>query len=100
LLIFGVLAGELPRWQWTFNGIAAMLYLTIFGSCIAYGTYVWLIQHTTPARLGTIAYVNPVVAVILGWLALGETLTGARLAGAVVILVGVTMITWRPSRKR
>ena len=100
LLIYGVLAGELPRWQWTFNGIAAMLYLTIFGSCIAYGTYVWLIQHTTPARLGTIAYVNPVVAVILGWLALGETLTGARLAGAVVILVGVTMITWRPSRKR
>lgn len=95
LIGYGLLAGELPRWQWTFNGIAAMLYLTIFGSCIAYGTYVWLIQHTTPARLGTIAYVNPVVAVLLGWLVLDESLQGPRLAGAVVILVGVTMITWR-----
>lgn len=95
LIGYVLLAGELPRWQWTFNGIAAMLYLTIFGSCIAYGTYVWLIQHTTPARLGTIAYVNPVVAVLLGWLVLDESLQGPRLAGAVVILVGVTMITWR-----
>ncbi len=98
LLVYGLLAGELPRWQWTFNGIAAMTYLTIFGSCIAYGTYVWLIQHTTPARLGTIAYVNPVVAVILGWLVLGERLEGIRLIGAAVILLGVTMITWRPRR--
>lgn len=99
LLVYGLLAGELPRWQWTFNGIAAMAYLTIFGSCVAYGTYVWLIQHATPARLGTIAYVNPVVAVILGWLVLDETLTGVRLAGAIVILAGVTMITWRVPRK-
>ena len=99
LLVYGVLAGELPRWQWTFNGIAAMAYLTIFGSCIAYGTYVWLIQHTTPARLGTIAYVNPVVAVILGWLVLGERLEGTRLIGAAIILAGVTMITWRAPRR-
>ncbi|MBT8389751.1 MAG: EamA family transporter, partial [Altererythrobacter sp.] len=100
LVLYGILAGELPRWQWTFNGIAAMAYLTIFGSCIAYGTYVWLIQHTTPAKLGTIAYVNPVVAVTLGWLVLDEGLAGTRLIGAAVILAGVTMITWRPLRKR
>lgn len=100
LLLYGLMAGELPRWQWTFNGIAALLYLTVFGSCLAYGTYVWLIQHTTPARLGTIAYINPVVAVVLGWLVLGETLTGPRLFGAVIILAGVTMISWRAPRKK
>ncbi len=100
LVAYGLLAGELPRWQWTFNGIAAMLYLTLFGSCLAYGTYVWLIQHTTPARLGTIAYINPVVAVILGWLVLGERLEGVRLLGAAVILIGVTLITWRPAAHR
>lgn len=95
LLIYGVLAGELPRWQWTFNGLAALAYLTVFGSCIAYGTYVWLIHQTTPARLGTIAYVNPLVAVVLGWLVLGESLTGLRLAGAFVILAGVILVSWR-----
>ncbi len=103
LLIYGLLAGELPRWQWTFSGIGAMLYLTLFGSCLAYGTYIWLIQHTTPARLGTIAYVNPVVAVILGWVVLDEALAGTRLLGAAVILLGVTLITWKapaPSRTR
>lgn len=100
LVIYGLLAGELPRWQWTFKGIAAMMYLTIFGSCIAYGTYVWLIQHTTPAKLGTIAYVNPVVAVILGWLVLDEALAGTRLVGAAVILIGVTLITWRSPAHR
>lgn len=100
LLVYGMLAGELPRWQWTLKGTAAMMYLTIFGSCIAYGTYVWLIQHTTPARLGTIAYINPVVAVVLGWLVLGERLEGTRLLGAAVILVGVVLITRRPRSQR
>ncbi len=101
LLGYGVLAGELPRWQWTLNGLAALAYLTLFGSCLAYGTYVWLIQQTTPARLGTIAYVNPLVAVALGWLVLDEALTGLRLAGALVILAAVTLVTWRsPTRPK
>lgn len=100
LLIYGVVAGELPRWQWTFKGIAALAYLTVFGSCIAYGTYVWLIHQTTPARLGTIAYVNPLVAVVLGWLVLDEALTGLRLVGALVILAGVILVSWRRPVRR
>jgi drug/metabolite transporter (DMT)-like permease len=88
----GLLAGEAGHVQWTLAGVAGLLYLTIFGSCLAYGTYMWLIQHTTPARLGTIAYVNPAVATVLGWWILDERLVGPQLVGMVVILAGVILV--------
>jgi drug/metabolite transporter (DMT)-like permease len=78
--------------RWTLAGIAGGLYLTIFGSLIAYGSYIWLIHQTTPARLATIAYVNPAIATILGWWVLDEVLTGTQLAGMAVIIVGVAMV--------
>ncbi len=98
LLLYGLAAGELPRWQWSPSGLWALAYLTLFGSCLAYGTYVWLIQHTSPARLGTITYVNPMVAVLLGWLILGERLSGSRLGGALVIVLGVALVTLKSGR--
>ena len=67
-------------------------YLTIFGSCLAYGSYMWLIHHTTPARLATVAYVNPAVATVLGWWILDETLQGPQLLGMGVILIGVITV--------
>jgi drug/metabolite transporter (DMT)-like permease len=77
---------------WTISGVAGLLYLTVFGSCLAYGTYMWLIHRTTPARLGTIAYVNPAVATVLGWWILDERLTGLQLVGMLVILSGVILV--------
>lgn len=92
LVIIGVLAGETDRVAWTMAGLGGLLYLTVFGSCVAYGSYIWLIHQTTPARLATIAYVNPAIATILGWWLLGEALDGIQLAGMAVIIVGVAMV--------
>jgi drug/metabolite transporter (DMT)-like permease len=92
LTVSGVSAGELGRVEWTNAGLIGLAYLTLIGSCLAYGTYMWLIRHTTPARLATVAYVNPVVATVLGWWVLDERLVGLQLAGMAVILVGVVMV--------
>ncbi len=92
LTIAGLMAGEIDEARWTLAGVGGMLYLTVFGSCIAYGSYIWLIHQTTPARLATIAYVNPAIATALGWWVLDEALTGAQLVGMAVIIAGVAMV--------
>jgi drug/metabolite transporter (DMT)-like permease len=99
LTAIGLAAGELADWQWTLPGIGAMLYLTVFGSCIAYAFYVWLIDRTTPSRLGVTAYIVPTIAVLLGWYFLGEALEGIQLLGVVVIILGVILVTV-PARPR
>ena len=60
---------------------------------VAFTAYLWLLRNTTPTRAATYAYVNPVVAVALGWALAGEPLTGHTLLAAAVILGGVAMIT-------
>lgn len=92
LASLGLANGELARASWSLRGLTGLAYLTVFGSCLAYGTYVWLIRQTTPARLATIAYVNPAVATVLGWWLLGEALTGPQLAGMPVVLAGVLLV--------
>ncbi len=77
-------------------GLAAWLgwsYLVVFGSLVAFTAYSWLMQHAPPARVATYAYVNPVVAVLLGWVIAHEALTGQMLAGAAVIVGSVVLIT-------
>lgn len=98
--LIGLAAGEGERWRWTSQSWAAWAYLTVFGSCIAYGAYYWLVHNVTPAVLGTYAYVNPAVAVLLGcWLG-GESLNKLQVIGTGVILVGVVLVTLsqRPPR--
>ncbi|MHB8424853.1 MAG: EamA family transporter [Gammaproteobacteria bacterium] len=95
LIILGVAAGEPAGWHWSVRGMGALAYLTVFGSCLAYSTYVWLMNHTTPDKLSTTAYVNPAIALVLGWVVLGEKVSGARLVGMLVILVGVMLVTAR-----
>jgi drug/metabolite transporter (DMT)-like permease len=92
LTLIGLANGQLARVEWTAAGVGGLAYLTLVGSCLAYGTYMWLIHNTTPARLATIAYVNPVVATVLGWWILDETLVGVQLAGMAVILTGVGIV--------
>jgi drug/metabolite transporter (DMT)-like permease len=93
LTLIGLANGELARWTWTLPGIGGLLYLTVFGSCLAYTTYMWLLNQTTPARLGTVAYVNPAIATLLGWWVVDERLTGLQLAGMAVILASVAWVT-------
>lgn len=81
--------------------IAALGYLVVFGSLIAFSAYTWLLDHATPAAVGTYAYVNPVVAMLLGWTAGHERITPRMLAGATIILTAVVIITTaRTSRRR
>lgn len=93
MLGIGVVSGEHERWRWTAQSWGAWAYLTVFGSCIAYGAYYWLVHNVTPALLGTYAYVNPAIAVLLGaWLG-AEHLSGMQLVGTGVILGGVIAVT-------
>jgi drug/metabolite transporter (DMT)-like permease len=68
-------------------------YLVVFGSLVAFTAYSWLLKHAPPARVATYAYVNPVVAVLLGWMLAGESLTQQMLVGAAVIVGSVMLIT-------
>ena len=95
LLLVGFATGEACQWQWTVKGIGAVAYLAVFGSIMSYTTYIWLVRRVTPDKLSTIAYVNPLVAVILGWLVLGETLNAWQFGGMIVLLFGVLLINTR-----
>jgi drug/metabolite transporter (DMT)-like permease len=76
----------------------SLVYLIIAGSIIAYTAYVWLLHYESPTNVGTYAYVNPIVAVILGALLGGETIGRRTLLGAALILVSVIAITTMKSR--
>ncbi len=73
-------------------------YLIVFGSLIAFSTFVWLMKHSTPARVSTYAYVNPVVAVLLGWLILDEPVTARTLVASAIIVAAVAIITVQKNR--
>lgn len=93
LVLGGLATGELPRWQWRPGGLVAMLYLAVFGSALAYTAYSWLLKRVPADRVGTFAYVNPAVATVLGWAILGEALGPMQIAGMLVVLLGVALVT-------
>ena len=97
LVLAGLATGELPHWEWRPGGLVAMLYLAVFGSALAYTAYSWLLKRVPADRVGTFAYVNPAVATVLGWAILGESLGPLQVAGMVVVLLGVALVTL-PSR--
>ncbi len=96
LTVVGTLKGE-----WTSFSIAdisanswfALAYLIIFGSLIGFTAYSWLLKNAQPAKVATYAYVNPVIAVFLGWLIAGEFFTMQMLVGAGIIVGSVALIT-------
>ncbi|HME32689.1 MAG TPA: EamA family transporter [Terriglobales bacterium] len=77
----------------------ALLYLIVAGSIVAFTAYVWLLHHESPTKVGTYAYVNPVIAVLLGYFLGGETLGARTLFGTLMVLVSVIVITTTPARK-
>jgi drug/metabolite transporter (DMT)-like permease len=96
MLVIASLRGELAAVapaEVTLESGLALGYLTLFGSLVAFSAFGWLVKATTPARLSTIAYVNPVVAVVLGWAVLGERLGPRALGGAALILAAVLVMT-------
>ena len=79
--------------------IYAWLYLVIAGSLIAYTTFVWLMNHASPSVISTYAYVNPIVAVFLGWLILNESVSPRLFLASAIIIAGVALITISKQRK-
>lgn len=86
-------AGITPR-AWI-----AFAYLIVFGSLVGFSTFVWLMKHSTPARVSTYAYVNPVVAVFLGWLILHEPISSRTIVASAIIVTAVVIITVQKNRK-
>jgi drug/metabolite transporter (DMT)-like permease len=94
--ILAVVRGELTGFDPSMisaRSALAWVYLLIFGSLIGFTAFVYLLKVSTPARVATYAYVNPVVAVILGWLIGGESISARMLVAAAIIVAGVAIIT-------
>jgi len=87
------LLGEPAKAQWTMRGMAAVAYLVVFGSLVGYTAYIWLLKNVPTSKVGTYAYVNPVIAVFLGWYFLGERVDGYIAAGTAIIIVAVALAT-------
>ena len=98
LAIASVASGEIAQLHpaaITLQSALAVGYLVVFGSLIGFTAYLYLLAHTTPAKASTYAYVNPVVAVFLGWAIAGEPVTARMLTAAAVILTSVALISLR-----
>lgn len=104
LLAIGTVRGEWVGARITPAGGAALAYLIVFGSCVAFTAFVWLLRNAPASKVMTYAYVNPVIAVFLGWAAghLGlvpaEPVDAWVLAGMAIIVAGVALTTSAPTR--
>ena len=99
LMVAAALFGEFRSFHWQSVSVGAWLalaYLTVAGSIVAFTAYVWLIHHESPTKVGTYAYVNPVVAVLVGYFLGGESLAARTVLGTLLVLVSVVVITTTP----
>ncbi|HUR97174.1 MAG TPA: EamA family transporter [Pyrinomonadaceae bacterium] len=96
LLLVGSVRGEWSTFDpsaVSSNSLIGLTYLIIFGSLIGFTAYSWLLKNARPSMVATYAYVNPVIAVLLGWLIAGESMTGQMLIGAGIVVGSVVLIT-------
>ena len=96
LMIIALLTGEVNQLnigEISTRSVVSMLYLTIFGSIVALTAYVWLLKNVLPARVVTYTYINPIIAVFLGWLVFREPITSLTLVAVAVIVAAVILIT-------
>lgn len=82
------------------RSMLSWLYLIVFGSIVAFSSYIWLLKQTTPARVSTHAYINPIVAMILGWVLADEALTSRNILAAIIIIISVAIITTYPEERK
>jgi drug/metabolite transporter (DMT)-like permease len=92
-LLIALFAGDPSRVVWTAKGLGAVLYLIVCGSWIGYTAYIWLLRHVPTSKVSTYAYVNPVVAVFLGWWVLGERIDRYILLGSAIVIASVILVT-------
>jgi len=98
LLLAAAVAGDFGRLDpgaISLKSVLALVYLIIFGSLIAFSCYLWIMKAATPARASTYAYVNPLIAVVLGWLLAGEAMSPRVILSAAVIVTAVALIIAR-----
>jgi drug/metabolite transporter (DMT)-like permease len=88
--LVGTLLGEWSRWHLTGRGVGALAYLVVFGSIVGYSAYTYALRNASATIVGTYAYVNPVIAVLLGWLLLHEPVT-ARTFLAMALIIGAVV---------
>jgi drug/metabolite transporter (DMT)-like permease len=103
LFVVSLIAGEPMQFDLanvSARSIAGFVYLTTIGSLVGFTAFIWLLQHQSPARVSTYAYVNPVVAVFLGWAIAGEELSLRTVIAAAIIIAAVAMITTARSSLR
>ena len=96
LLLVGMLSGELSHFdvsQVSRDSAVGLAYLITFGSLLGFTSYIWLLDKVSPARLGTYAYVNPIIAVLLGWAFAGERLSIRTAVAAAIVICAVALIT-------
>jgi drug/metabolite transporter (DMT)-like permease len=95
ILVAGLVSGEagdVDFGAFSTRSVVALTYLVAIGSWVAFTAYAWLLQNAAISRVATYAYVNPVVAIVLGWLILDEVITPITLAGAAIIVVSVALV--------
>jgi drug/metabolite transporter (DMT)-like permease len=95
LYAFGFLTGESSQVHWSQISMGSLLsvaYLVVFGSLLGFTAYTWLLRAAPPSRVSTYAYINPVVAMFLGWAFAGERVTARTLIAAAVIIAGVVLV--------
>jgi drug/metabolite transporter (DMT)-like permease len=97
--VAGLLAGETIRVDHDLRTWTAWGYLVVFGSVVAFSSYVWLLAHAPISLVATYAFVNPVVAVFLGWLVLDERLTAATLLGGGIVVASVALVITSERRR-
>jgi drug/metabolite transporter (DMT)-like permease len=98
VMIISFLIGEPSRFhisQVTLKSFLGLVYLIVFGSVIAFSAYVWLLGHTSATRISTHTFVNPVIAVFLGWLLANEHITIALLIATLIIIISVYLVLHR-----
>ena len=91
-IILGAVLGEFNGLHFTQSGLISLAYLIVFGSIFGYGSYIYAIEHLQLSLVSTYAYVNPIIALVLGWIFLNEQLNIFILLASVVIIAGVVLV--------
>ena len=92
--LFAIVCGGLKHSVWTRSGVAAVVYLAVFGSLFGLVAFTYLLKNVAVTKIAPYAFVNPMIAVLLGALILGERLMGAEFAGMAIIVCGVAMVVF------
>src|SRR5258705_1522713 len=90
--LVGTTLGEWSSWHLSLKGLGAIAYLVVFGSIFGYSAYAYALRHASATVVGTYAYVNPVIAVLLGWLLLAEPITARTVVAMSLIIIAVVWI--------